>query len=367
MSTRPMRDKEDDENIKKIGELFVEMIEERQKFMDEYYPTDIPNDVCNHALIKGIKFENSYQPNVHDFTPLMTFEDEELYVWTHTEDKYSALISKVSFRVKEENFWKNIGSIIQLSYSYLRDFEHTMEMDYKWGYYFDPSREFEEQEFYNCNEMDMHFILDGTITKLSEFKTQSRLIELLSRDDRAYTALSTLYASMQTHYCCLICELERFPFNKHPSHEPEIWEQASVIAEYETAIVQACRCVEAIIGKPPNKSNRGRLLQHKNKWQNDLGINADDLFKKAEMSYLDFYYKLFEMRNSAAHSYGTIPFDLERKQAVESQCFASLLLDGYILKNVLSEEEAIERIGLNIELLDKVDKSMSTQITSKES
>lgn len=366
MSTRKNKRISESCQHKKISKLFTEMIEERQKYMDEYYPTDIPNDVCNHAFVKGIKFENSYEPRVYDFTQLMKFGDEEFYVWTHTEDQYSALISKVSSSIKEKNFWKNIGTVIQLSYSYLRDFEHTMEIEYKWCYYFDPQRNIDEQELFDCNELDRFFIQDGTILKLTELKTQSRLIELLVRDDRAYTSLNTLYASMQMHYCCLICEQERYPFNKHPSHEPEIWEQAGVIAGYETAIVQACRCVEALIGKPPNRSNRGRLLQHKQKWQDELGINPDEVFKKAEMSYIDFYYKLFEMRNSAAHSYGEIPFDLERKQAVDSQCFASLLLDGYILKNIVSEEEAIKKIGLNMELLDKVNESMSTPITVNE-
>ncbi|MGE7921490.1 hypothetical protein ACQKM9_21545 [Viridibacillus sp. NPDC093762] len=51
---------------------------------------------------------------------------------------------------------------------------------------------------------------------------------------------------------------------------------------------------------------------------------------------MDLYNKLFELRNAAAHSYGAVPFELERKQAVVAQCFASLLLDGYVEKNVLS-------------------------------
>ncbi|KAI3349499.1 hypothetical protein [Clostridium botulinum] len=148
---------------------------------------------------------------------------------------------------------KNIGSIIQLAYSYTRQFEHTMDIEYKWCYYFEPSKSLDEHVIYNCSDIDRYSLQNGTILKLSEFYLLSRLIELLLRDDKAYTAMSTFYASMQTHYCCLICELERYPYKEHPSHEPELWEQANVIAKYETAIVQACRCVEALIGTPPIK------------------------------------------------------------------------------------------------------------------
>lgn len=354
---------EKNEGVKKIGQLYSEMIKERQLFMDENYPTDIPNIKCHNAFIKGIKYENSFKPHVHDFSPLMKYGNEELFIWTHTENKSSVLISSVSLCVKEEKFWKNIGNVIQLCYSYYRDFEHTMELEYKWCYYFDSKAELEDTVIYDCSDLDRYSIHDGTELKLTEFILQSRLIELLLRDDKIYTALSTMYASMETHYCCLVCELDRFPYKKHPSHEPELWEQASMISKYEIAIVQACRCVEALIGKPTNQSNRSRLLQHKQKWKDVLGINPDDVFHKGEMTYLDFYYKLFDLRNSAAHSYGTIPFELERKQAVDSQCFASLLLDGYILKHVISEDEAILALRLNVDLIEQVDETMSTTRT----
>ncbi|KIQ80059.1 hypothetical protein RW25_18345 [Bacillus sp. L_1B0_8] len=68
------------------------------------------------------------------------------------------------------------------------------------------------------------------------------------------------------------------------------------------------------------------------------------------------------------HSYGTIPFDLERKQAVDAQCFASLLLDGYVTKNVLSEEIIIiiRKLSINQKLLEKVDEGRLTPRTYQE-
>ncbi|MFJ7891378.1 hypothetical protein ACIQYL_25450 [Lysinibacillus xylanilyticus] len=344
-------------------EEFNEAYRNHQAYLDEYFPTDIPNKVCNHAFIEGIKFENSFKPKVHDFFPLMKCGDEELFLWTHTKDSYTALVSRVSDNVKDKNFWKNIGTVIQLAYSYSRDFEDTMELDYKWCYYFDPNISISEQEIYDCDDSDRYSLLNGTILKLTDLYFISPIIELVLRDDKAYTAMSNYYASMKTHYCCLICELGRHPYKKHPSHEPKFWEQANVISDYEAAIVQACRCVEALIGKPPNKENRNRFLEHKQKWLNQLGINPDDEFTKGETTYIDFYYKLFDLRNAAAHSYGTIPFELERKQAVEAQCFASLLLDGYVAKNVLSNEIVIGKLSINQKLIEKVDETMSTPET----
>ncbi|MFD5854034.1 hypothetical protein ACFWGC_28390 [Cytobacillus pseudoceanisediminis] len=334
-----------------------------QAYLDEYYPTDIPNKVCNHAFIQGIKFENSFKPKVHDFVQLMKCDDEELFLWTHTKDSYTALVSRVSDHVKDKNFWKNIGTVIQLANSYSRDFEHTMELDYKWCYYFDSNKSISEQEIYDCDDFDRYSLPNGTILKLTDLYFISPIIELLLRDDKAYTAMSNFYASMKTHYCCLICELDRYPYKKHPSHEPKFWEQANVISDYEAAIVQACRCVEALVGKPAKKENRNRFLEHKQKWINQIGINPDDKFTKGDTTYIDFYYKLFDLRNAAAHSYGTIPFELERKQAVEAQSFASLLLDGYVAKNVLSNEIVIEKLSINQKLIEKVDVTMSTPKT----
>ncbi|WP_404456872.1 hypothetical protein LG329_19630 (plasmid) [Virgibacillus necropolis] len=340
-----------------------EMYKKRQAYLDEYYPNDIPNNVCNHAFIQGIKFENSYKPNVHDFVPLMKCDDEELFLWTHTKDSYTALVSRVSKNVKDRNFWKNIGTVIQLAYSYSREFEHTLELEYRWCYYFDSNKLISEQEIYDCDDAERYSLLNGTILKLNDLYLISPIIELLLRDDKAFTAVSTFYASMNSHYCCLMCELGRYPYKKHLSHEPEFWEQANLISDYEAAIVQACRCVEALIGKPPKKENRNRLLEHKQKWINQIGINPDDTFPKSETTYIDFYYNLFALRNDAAHSYGTIPFELERKQTVNAQCFASLILDGYVTKNVLLEEIVIGKLNINQKLIEKVDETMSTPKT----
>jgi len=135
----------------KLQEILASYYKEKQEYLEKYYPTDIPNDVCKHALIQGIKFENSFKPRVHDFEPIMRCDEEELFIWTHTKDKETALVSLVSSNVKSQDFWKNIGVVIQLAYSYSRDFEHTMDLEYRWFYYFNPKKSIQEQQIFNLN------------------------------------------------------------------------------------------------------------------------------------------------------------------------------------------------------------------------
>ena len=46
---------------------------------------------------------------------------------------------------------------------------------------------------------------------------------------------------------------------------------------------------------------------YKHHWLKTIGVNPDDIFGKVQMSYLDYYYKLFfDLRNPSAHSYGNV-------------------------------------------------------------
>ena len=103
---------------------------------------------------------------------------------------------------------------------------------------------------------------------------------------------------------------------------------------------------------------------HKHHWLKTIGVNPDDIFGKVQMSYLDYYYKLFfDLRNPSAHSYGNVHYDLLRKQAVEAQCFAAIIVREYIRTNILDEEQAIDSLNFNRDLLARVSENMSTKIT----
>lgn len=342
---------------------------EKEKFFEKY-PTDVPNSKCSYALIKGINIENSFGPSVGDFVPLFETENEQINVWTYEKDSYSALISQVNPEIKEKSFWKTVGSIINLSQAYSEAFEGVdfdKRLEYCWIYYFTEHTLFSELVFYNLDGMDYATIHNGRIIKATDIADLAPVIELLSRDNKAYTVLSLLFSSFQIHYCCLICELGLSSIKQHESHEPELWEQADFITKMESAIVQACRCAESILGKPPNASKQSRMLSHKEKWIELTGINPDSRFERTEMSYLDFYIDLFDnLRNPSAHSYGDIHFDLERKRTIDAQCFAALVARGYIGRHMKNSEEALEILKFNRELLNLVDDRMSTKKTKSD-
>jgi hypothetical protein len=338
----------------------------REKLIEKY-PPDVPNSKCLHAYIKGINIENSFKPLVGDFSPLFETDNEKIFVWTYEINNYSALISKVEPEIKIKSFWKTMGSLINLSQAYSESFEgidFDRRLEYYWIYYFSEQSPLSDLVFYNLDGMDYLSIHNGRIIKVTDLSRLAPVIELLNRDDRCYTAISLLFSSFQIHYCCLICELGLSPIRKHESHEPEIWEQADFITKMESAIVQACRCAESILGEPPNTTKQNRIIAHKQRWTELVGIDPDSIYERTKNSYWNFYIELFDvLRNPSAHSYGNIHFDLERKRAIDSQCFAALILRGYIDKQMKSDEEALDALHFNRDLLRLVDDEMSTKMT----
>lgn len=231
-------------------------------------------------------------------------------------------------------------------------------------YEFSPSIKLEEITFFNTYSNNLLFISSGRQIKATDLANLAPVIDLINNDDRCFTALSLLVSSFQLHYCCLICELGLYPYKKHESHEPEMWEQTDLIPRMESAIIQACRCAESILGEPPSLKKRSKIFQHKQRWIDLVGINADEQFEISGLSYWEFYLKLFdEFRNPSAHSYGNIHFDLKRKHTIESQCFAALILRGYIERNSKDFEDALNSLNFNTDFLNRVQLNISTTQT----
>jgi len=332
---------------------------------DCYKHTDtFPNSVCNHAFVRGLSLENSFNPIVGEYNYFFKTQDEKVFVWTHTKDTYSALIIEVQEEIKEKPFWKNLLTVIWLSLSYKEAFEIVFSGEetfkYKWVYHFDPKKtKLRDAIIYDTPALEKQFITDGRLIKANLLSQAAPVVELLMRDDKAFASVSMLKSSFLLHYFCLICELHKNSHPHHPSYEPEIWEQAGIIPSMEAAIVQACKSVEAILGKPPNKEKKGALLRHKRKWIALLGIKPEGLFEKANKSFFDFYYDLFfDLRNPSAHSYGDIQFNLERRKTIEAQCFAALIIDAYIQNNTLDLSDAQEKLDFNQEFLSRVREDM---------
>lgn len=237
-------------------------------------------------------------------------------------------------------------------------------LEYRWVYYFDQNKKLFEQVFYNTDQFDQIHLKSGRVIKATDIAILAPEIDLMLRDDKAYTSLMMLCNSFLQHYICLICELSKHPYHDHLSEEPEIWEHASIIPNMEAAIVQACRSVEGILGEPPNSTKQTAVLKHKEKWKLLTGIDPDSTFEKAEMSYWDFYYKLFfDLRNPSAHSYGNIHFELEKAKTVQAQCFAAFIVNAYFQKNILELNEAQSKLNFNMDLLARVSENMSTELT----
>jgi len=351
-----------------ISELIEKTLKERETWEKEH-PPDPPNGCCYHAILSCIKIENSFAPKVHDYSLLFETEYEKIYVWTHTKNKESSLVSEVKSKVKQLPFWFNVGCAIYCANNYLTAFEFVDGFDswifYEWVYRFHPRTKFEDLDFYN-NVSQTDFSR-GTIKKATDILEISPIIDLLLNDTKCYTALIQIISSFISHFCCLICELGLSPVKMHKSHEPPIWEQAYLIPKMEAAILHACRCVEGILGKPPKSDRQSKVEGFKQKWTTLLNIDPDEKYEKANKSYFDYYYELFNLRIHSAHSIRDVQFDLERKKTILAQCFAALILKFYIENHVKSHEEIEKKYNFNTKLLNKVHQNMSTKMTySKE-
>lgn len=358
----------DDKRLYSLIEQSIDAEIKRQNEQKQKYPSDVPNEVANHGFISGYLIENSFEPTVGDYSHLCKIGYENLYVWTYEKDSYSVLVSETDLSVKALPYWKTASYLIWLSRMFYNAFEcasYDDLPDYKWMYYFVPGKtKIDEVVFYNPSDLGTLFLATGTVIKMTDVAAYAQVIDLLLRDDKAYTALAMTFSSFCTHPCCLTCELSQNPWHDHIADEPSFWKQVETLPKLESAVVQACRAVEAIIGEPPNQKKQGKVHAHKQHWIQTIGVNPDDIFDKAQMSYLDYYYKLFfELRNPSAHSCGNIHYDLLRKQTVEAQCFAAIIVREYIRTNMTDEEQAITSLNINKELLARVSENMSTQIT----
>ena len=362
-----MEQKNNDNDLKSAIDKICQLLYEKEKQRQEDYPTDIPNSVCDHAFLYGLSIENSFKPVLGEYTPFFKTKHESTYIWTYRKNTNSAIVSHVDLSIKENRFWKTAGRLIRLAYQYSTGFEAISELviDYKWMYYFDSrSTIIDDIVFYGLSEIERRCISNGLILKATDISHMASIIELFERDDRAYTAVSLVESAFLSHQCCLICELSSYPYHDHLAEEPNQWNQADFLQKLEVAIVQSCRAVECIIGEPPNSKKISKVIAFKEKWESILGFKADDIFDKVGKSYFDFYYELFfDLRNPSAHSYGNIHYDLQRKRAVEAQCFAALILKGYVDKNAISNDDALRIMCFNQELLSKVSEDLSTKMT----
>ena len=363
--------------VDELRQALAEYLEELKRQDEEIlkkYPFDVPNKASNKAIITGLFIENSFSPLEGDCIDFFELEYEKAFVWTQKGNEYSVLLVEVDEQVKDKECWITLASIIELSRSLWTSFERKISddtFDYKWIYYFDPKIGIENSTFYGMSiggpsPLELTNFSSGVVLKATDIAEMAHIIELLHRDQKAYTATANLNSSFSLSYCCLICETGGIAYHDHLAEEPKLWEHISVIPKMEAAIVQACRASEAILGEPPNRDKQTKVVAFKEKWERLLGFDADSLFDKVEKSYFDFYYELFfDLRNPSAHSRGNVHYDLLKKSTVAAQCFASKILFEYINTHVLDNSVAKEKLLFNNELLSRVSEKMSTNLTAR--
>jgi len=308
-----------EEKVKKFAEEYVhgskekgmsllqKLLEEQRQARIEYYkennPVDAPNNVLKHALVEGIGISNDFILDKGDYFELFSIGHEKFYCWTHEIDEYSKLIVEVNPAVKENDVWKTAISILEIAFTMASELESKHEFAYDWVYRFEPDESIEKLHYLK----DRHHVLNwNSMRRVREFSDISILIELLYRDDKFFIACQNIISAKENHEFCQICALTPEHLRKHADLEPEIWEKINLLPKMEAAIVQATRSVEAILGKPGKRDTPAKLNRIKERWSDNILLNPDDEFKLTGQSFLDYYYKLFGLRNNSAHSFGEL-------------------------------------------------------------
>ncbi|MDF9796327.1 hypothetical protein OKW21_001590 [Catalinimonas alkaloidigena] len=354
-----------DNDEEKFSELFLTFLKDQEEIRNKYYqenPINAPNLVLNHAIVEGIAFNNDEVLSKGDFIHLLDIGHEKFYTWTYADDTESLLIVEVSPEVKENDLWKTATSILEIAFTISSQLEHSHRFGYDWIYRFNNQKDKEKQHylkdrFYSMNSM--------CIQSINDFKGILNLIELLFSDDKYYVATQNIIAAKENHEFCQICALTPQHYRKHLDNEPEIWERAAMIPKMEAAIVQATRSVEAILGKPGDRNTPAKIKKVKDRWRSNINLEPDEQFKMVGKSYLDYYYDLFALRGTSAHSFGKLSFNMSRSLTIEAQSFAWIVIVEYFKKNCVTNEKASQLLNVNTELINRIPENYSTNKTKR--
>ena len=356
-SSKELKDIFSNEKYIELFQNYLNAIDERNRVYREINPNDAPNHVLNHAKIDGIAFYADEVLAKGDFFPLLKIGMEQFYIWVYEEDTEAFLIAEVNPDVKKFKVWKTGISVLETAMTLMVSLEGIFELDYNWIYRF--SIETPLDEFHYRENQEFNYT-SSSFRRIPNVEESIRLIELLSSDDNFFIACQNIIHAKKSHDFCQICALTPEHARKHKHYEPEIWEQINWIPKMEIALVQATRAVESLIGKPGK--NEKRIRQ---RWNEKLNLNPDENFKLADKSYLDYYYDLFQIRGSAAHSLGKISFEITRTITVQAQSFAWVILNRYYEKMALDKETALKKMNYNPDLINLFPQNRSTNCTKK--
>lgn len=297
-----------------------------EKMINKIFPLTEKNQF---ALISGISFSNRFDLQKNNLCPFFNIGKEEAYLWNAKDQpSLNYLIVKIDKSITKVNIWKTLSSIIEFTLSNHSWFEYGNECDYHWIKNFDPKLTTKQLEFIedSIEESEGYGLyssrFSGTVKEIDFIRNYAPFIELLFRDETFYVMWMNLYSAFKNHYFCLICAYEKEGYRMHPNHEIPIWQRSQAIPAMEIGILQSTRAVESALGKPGKKEVKRKYERVLDRWKNTVDIDPNSKFFLADKSYIDYYYELFDIRGAAAHSLGSFPYELRRKNAIKAQGFA---------------------------------------------
>ncbi len=279
---------------------------------------------------------------------------EVIKIWTDKKDCESLLVSDVNASRATDGIWRTSTVLLQLTIALSSMQENSQDLGYAWIYDFHPDRPFEKQEL--VRGRDDYAAGNSVIQTIDYWYERAHILELLIRSEEYFVASQLLCYAFKTHWFCLECALRPPQTRRHKHPEPDIWNLAASIPAMENGILQATRCVEALLGKPGDRDIPMKLERAKTRWRASVALDPDAEFPLAKKSYLEYYYELFGKRNIAAHSYGRLPPDLKRAEAVAAQTFAHTVVLKRFERDAVSIDEAQRRLQFNSRLFQNADR-----------
>ncbi|WP_433968332.1 hypothetical protein [Tunturiibacter gelidiferens] len=292
-----------------------------------------------------------------DRVDFFCFGPEKASLWTQQEDDYTVLLVEVDRTNILSNLWRTLASSMSISIGLASMQEQSREIDYAWIYRFDQQKPVESQD--RLDGDDPLILNERSIYRIEHWFDHARILELLLRDEKFFVAAQQLCDSFRNHWFCLECALRPPAHRRHQHPEPDVWSMVSRIPNMETAIVQATRAVEGLLGKPGQNRTRTR-----DRWLREIRLPPEDTFDLAEKSYFDFYYDLFPVRNDSAHSFGSLSATLTRFDAITAQTFAHLVVKSRFDRDACADSEAQSRLSFNDALLSNIEGSGHSGMSS---
>jgi hypothetical protein len=328
----------------------------------------ILNHTADTGILKGLLIDNSFSPDVKEFTKFASLPMEEIFVWTPEKDEYSKLISVINPSTQNLNYWKNFAILFKYAMALTSNFESLIELEYEMIKGFEKSKAKEELiypelEKYRFDDFAFNFemreIYDkGTILNLSFFLENKRLLSELYFNDKFFFVVQHIVSAVSTHWYCHFCELSPPELRKHPNHDFEKYYEVFALPRLEIAIIQATKAVEGLLGQPG--SNKGKRII---RWKEVLDIDPDEKFLDSNKTYFNFHpYLVNEIRNKVAHNIKSKPFKANRKLAIQAQIYAWKLVNDYFGKLIKLDNED-ESIVFNPKLESKIKSNLATRKT----